>query len=105
MRQFAKIEKEFKASNESLMVSAEVGELEVEVEEELQDDKVPSTSYFLKQRPVVINLVLMSMLWLSSAFGYYLILSLINTFDEVYVTGLISSASEIIATAIAGFAY
>lgn len=51
------------------------------------------------------NLILMSLVWLATAFGYYLILSLINTFDSVYVTALTSSASEIAAYIIAGLFY
>ena len=45
------------------------------------------------------------MIWLSAAFGYYLVLSLINTFEDVYITGMTSCASEIISMAIAGFLY
>ena len=47
----------------------------------------------------------MSVVWLATAFGYYLILSLINTFDEVYVSGLTSSASEMIAYVLSGLLY
>jgi len=47
----------------------------------------------------------MSMVWLSTAFGYYLILTLINTFEEVYVTALTSSVSEMIAYVISGLFY
>lgn len=71
----------------------------------LQKKAVPPVSFYLKQRRILINLILISVLWLSSAFGYYLIFSLINTFEEVYVTGLTSSASEIFAIAISGVLY
>ena len=47
----------------------------------------------------------MSMVWLASAFGYYLILSLINTFTDVYITGLTSSGSEMIGYIVAGFLF
>ena len=36
--------------------------------------------FFLKQPKILVNLILMSLVWLTTAFGYYLILSLINTF-------------------------
>lgn len=49
-----------------------------------------------------MNLVLMSIVWLSTAFGYYLILTLINTFDNVYATGLTSSASEMVGYVLSG---
>ena len=45
----------------------------------------------------------MSLVWLTSSFGYYLILSLINTFDEIYITGLTSSFSEIISYVVGGY--
>ena len=47
----------------------------------------------------------MSLLWLSSSFGYYLILTLVNTFDKVYVTAFTSSASEITAYIVSGLFY
>ena len=49
--------------------------------------------------------MLMSLVWLSTAFGYYLILTLVNTFDKVYVTALTSSASEITAYIVSGLFY
>ena len=47
----------------------------------------------------------MSFVWLATAFGYYLILSLINTFDNVYETAIVSSVSEMCAYVIAGAFY
>ena len=47
----------------------------------------------------------MSIVWLATAFGYYLILSLINTFDKVYVSGITSSISEMIAYVLSGLLY
>ena len=48
---------------------------------------------------------MMSVIWLASSFGYYLVLSLINTFDAIYVTGITSSVSEMIAYAVSGLFY
>lgn len=47
----------------------------------------------------------MSFVWLATSFGYYLILSLINTFKDVYMTALVSSASEVVAYIVAGLFY
>ena len=47
----------------------------------------------------------MSIVWLATSFGYYLILSLINTFDKVYISGLTSSFSEMIAYVLSGMLY
>jgi len=66
---------------------------------------VQPTSYYLKQPKIVANLIIMSFVWLATAFGYYLILSLINTFPDVYITALVSSASEILAYIVAGIFY
>ena len=47
----------------------------------------------------------MSLVWLASSFGYYLILTLTNTFSKVYVTGLTSSFSEMLGYIISGLFY
>ena len=47
----------------------------------------------------------MSLVWLSTSFGYYLILTLINTFKHVYITALSSSASEISGFILSGIFY
>ena len=65
----------------------------------------PPISYYLKQKKIFFNLIIMSVIWLATSFGYYLILSLINTFDDVYISGLTSSLSEMIAYVISGLLY
>ena len=49
-----------------------------------------------------MNLILLSVVWLSTAFGYYLVLTLVNSFDKVYITGLTSSFSEIVGYILSG---
>ena len=44
----------------------------------------------------------MSCVWLATIFCYYLILSLINTFDDIYETAIISSVTEMCANVISG---
>ena len=61
--------------------------------------------HFLKQRKILVNMLIMSLVWLAASFGYYLILTLINTFDNVYATALISSFSEMVAYALSGLFY
>lgn len=61
--------------------------------------------YFLKQRKIFVNMLLMSLVWLATSFGYYLILTLINTFDDVYITALTSSVSEMVAYVVSGLFY
>ena len=61
--------------------------------------------YYLRQSKIVANLILMSFVWLSTSFCYYLILMLTNTFDDVYVTGLTNGSAEVIAYFISGLVY
>ena len=44
----------------------------------------------------------MSLLYLTTAFGYYLILSLVNTFEDEYLTGLLCAATEMLSYILAG---
>ena len=61
--------------------------------------------YYLKQRKILINLIIMSLVWLACSFGYYLILSLTNTFSKIYITAYTSSISEIVAYAVGGLLF
>ena len=47
----------------------------------------------------------MSLVWLATSFSYYLILTLVNTFDKVYVSAFTSSASEVVAYMVSGLFY
>ena len=77
----------------------------IATDEGYEKSEVPPASYYLKQRQIFVNLVMMSIVWLATVFGYYLILSLINTFDKVYVSGLTSSVSEMIGYVVSGLVY
>mmetsp|Transcript_34047 Transcript_34047/g.42013 ORF Transcript_34047/g.42013 Transcript_34047/m.42013 type:complete len:274 (+) Transcript_34047:590-1411(+) len=77
----------------------------VSAEEGFEKSAVPPASYYLKQPKIMVNLVIMSLVWLATSFGYYLILSLINTFDNVYITAFTSSFSEMVAYMVAGLFY
>ena len=47
----------------------------------------------------------MSLVWLTASFGYYLIATLINMFDDPYETALTSAGSEMLAYLISGLFY
>ena len=47
----------------------------------------------------------MMMVWLASSFDYYLINFLVNTFEQVYLSALLSGFSEIIAYMCGGILY
>ena len=61
--------------------------------------------FYLKQKEILINLILMSIVWLSTSFSYYLLLSLVNTFDNVYETAVTGSIAEIVAYTVSGLLY
>ena len=61
--------------------------------------------FYLRQPKIVINLILMSFVWLSTSFNYYLISFLLSTFDSVYLSATLSSLSEIVAYGVAGILY
>ena len=45
---------------------------------------------------------MMSLIWLATSFGYNLLLTLTNTFSEVYVSSLVSSVSDIAGYVLSG---
>ena len=61
--------------------------------------------WFLKQRKILINLLIMIFIWLTSSFDYFLIMFLVNTFQRVYICAIASSISELFAYAISGYFY
>ena len=61
--------------------------------------------FYLRQRSIIINLIVMSIIWFSTSFNYYLLSFLISTFENVYPSALLSSCAEITAYAVAGLLY
>lgn len=47
----------------------------------------------------------MMMVWLAASFDYYLINFLVNTFEQVYLSALLSGMSEIVAYLCGGILY
>ena len=47
----------------------------------------------------------MSVVWLASSFGYYLVLALVNTFTKIYFLGLTNAGSELLAYAVSSYCY
>ena len=68
-------------------------------------EKKPTLMYWLRHRKICINVGIMTFMWLSGSFNYYLIQFLINTFEEVYVTAIGSSVSDIIANVISAIVF
>ena len=57
--------------------------------------------FYLRQKKILINLIVMSICWLVSSLNYYLLTFLVNTFENVYTTALFSSCSAFLAYIVA----
>ena len=78
---------------------------QIAADEDFESVEVPKVSFYLKQRKIFINLVLMSLCWLASSFGYYLLLTLVNTFDKVYTTAFTDSFADMTAYILSGLLF
>ena len=67
--------------------------------------KTPPTIYFLRQKVILANLLIMMFVWLTTSFDYYLVMFMINKFEQVYVSAIASSVSGILAYIFAGYIY
>lgn len=61
--------------------------------------------HFLTQRDVRYNLVIMTLIWLSIALSYYLLMSLDSTSQQDYQSALFFGTSEVVACVMAGIAF
>ena len=59
-------------------------------------------SFFLKQRTILINLLILLYVWAAIVFNSYLCTYLVNSFDLVYVLAISTAVEEIFASAIGG---
>ena len=59
-------------------------------------------AFFLKQRTILINLLILLYVWVAIVFNSYLCTYLVNSFDLVYVLAISTSIEEIFASAIGG---
>lgn len=50
--------------------------------------------YYLRQNTILVNLSLMSLLLLTANFGYYLLLTLNSSFENIYKSALVASAAQ-----------
>ena len=58
--------------------------------------------YYLKQTTILVNLSLMSMIQLTTNFGYYLLLTLVSSFENIYTSALVASAAQFLGYLLAG---
>ena len=67
--------------------------------------ETPPLSYFFGQKTILLNFILMAFIWLISTSNYYIILYLLNTFDQVYLCATASSLSEMLAYLVTGYIF
>lgn len=93
-----------KANNITLYVDSEKikGMLD---ENKEKFEESPPMSYFLKQKTILINLIVMIVIWTVSSFDYYFIGFLVVTFEQVYLSALLSSIADLLAYGFSGSIY
>jgi hypothetical protein len=65
-----------------------------------------SREYFLKQPKIRQNLGVMTVVWLTSSFNYYLVSYLLKYFPgSIFVNSAISACSELISLGVSGIVY
>jgi hypothetical protein len=89
-----------KSQNES------IEEIEVFLARENRGDGPKPLSFYLRQRTVLINLIVMSYMWASVSFCYYMVSFQIKYLPgDIYTNGIASSISEILAYFCSGLVY
>ena len=58
--------------------------------------------YYLRQCTILTNLVVVTLIWLTCSFDFYLIQFLVNTFEQVYLSGIGSSLSDLLGYSTGG---
>jgi|LauGreDrversion4_2_1035121.scaffolds.fasta_scaffold853711_1 hypothetical protein len=76
------------------------------IDSEKSSDVKPNLLTFLKVREVWVNLVVMSLIWMSSSFNSYLVLFQLQFFPgNIYVNTTASACSDILAFATGGYIF
>ena len=66
--------------------------------------EAPSIIYYLKDKTVLVNLVIMMVVWFASVFGYYLInFQLKYLPGNIHINSILSYVADITSYAISGF--
>ena len=64
-----------------------------------------SVLYYLKQRKIIVNLLIMSVIWLTTVFNFYLNMFILNTFKQIYLCAVLGALSDIFAYIFSGAVY
>jgi len=73
---------------------------------QLENQHENSILFFLRQRVIIVNLIVMTYMWAACSFTYYMILIYVKYLPgNIYVNTLASGSSEMVAYALAGVVY
>ena len=73
-----------------------------------QDERAaasPPLWFYLKQRPILVNLLALLVIWVATCFNSYLITYLLNNLGQVYVNYVCASLTALVAYAVGGFMF
>jgi len=74
-------------------------------EEDSDKPKLKPLIFWLKQRKILINLIVMTLVWLGASFNFYLIQFLLTSFDQVYLSTIFSCMSDMLGYSTGGFIF
>ena len=61
--------------------------------------------YWLKQRKVCVNLIVMSITWTSVVFNFFMIGFMVNTLEQIYLSAIASGTADAISYTLSGVLY
>ena len=65
----------------------------------------PPLWFYLKQRPILVNLIALLFIWVATVFNSYLITYVLNNLGQVYVNYVCTSLTALVAYSIGGFMF
>jgi len=61
--------------------------------------------FYLRQKKMLSNLLIMMFIWLTSSLDYYMIGFLVNTFEDIYLSAMASGISDFLAYGLSAIIY
>ena len=61
--------------------------------------------FWLRQRKILINFIVMTLVWLGGSFNFYLIQFLLTTFEQVYMASIFSCIADMMGYTSGGFIF
>ena len=67
-----------------------------------EEGGLPTCMHFMRQREILVNLLVMSVVWTTTTFNYYMVQYILNKFKDEYRASLMSALSDITGLTIGG---